>query len=226
MDVIVVGGGIIGMSVAWRLAQSRLRVAVYDAGKIGGESSWAGAGMLAPGGEFLERTRWSDLAVESLGLYPAFIRELEEESGTTIDFRQCGAMEFAFTDRQWSELVERSARQREMGVRTEVVKTGQMFYPDDAVVNPRDVVAALRIACERRSVELHESERVAEVRVAGGEIRTPQQGSCAVLAAGAWSSAIPVTVDGETQRLPSFRAGTRPFGFLPAFRRSRADSQE
>src|SRR5271156_2552091 len=89
----VVGGGIIGMSIAWRLAQRGLRIEVFDAGRIGGEASWAAAGMLAPGGEVDAPSRWAKLAVTSLQLYPDFVRELESESGITIDFRQCGAVE-------------------------------------------------------------------------------------------------------------------------------------
>src|ERR1700726_3541640 len=89
----VVGAGIIGMSIAWRLAQRGLKVEVFDAGRVGGESSWAGAGMLAPGGEVDAPTRLAQLTVDSLGLYPEFVRGLESESGLPIDFRQCGAIE-------------------------------------------------------------------------------------------------------------------------------------
>src|SRR5438067_9303465 len=92
-DTIVVGAGIIGLSIAWRLAQRGLRVTVLDAGKAGGEASWAGAGMLAPGGEVAERTDWSDFALHSLGLYPGFIAELEQESDSRIDYQRTGAIE-------------------------------------------------------------------------------------------------------------------------------------
>ena len=47
----VIGGGIVGASIAWRLAQQGKRVVLFDKGRIGEQASWAGAGMLAPGGE-------------------------------------------------------------------------------------------------------------------------------------------------------------------------------
>src|SRR5882672_8913432 len=50
-DAIVIGAGIIGSSIAWKLAAAGLRVTLLDARQMGGEASWAGAGMLAPGGE-------------------------------------------------------------------------------------------------------------------------------------------------------------------------------
>src|SRR3981081_1003965 len=92
-DTIVIGAGIIGLSIAWRLAQSGRRVTVIDAGKVGAEASWAGAGMLAPGGEVTERTEWSEFALHSLRLYPDFIAELERESGCSIDYQRTGAVE-------------------------------------------------------------------------------------------------------------------------------------
>src|SRR6266849_1561772 len=96
--VTVLGGGIIGLSIAWRLAQRGRHVAVIDAGRRGGEASRAGAGMLAPGGEFAGDTVWTPLGLESHALYPKFVKELSEESGSTIDFRMCGGVELATSD--------------------------------------------------------------------------------------------------------------------------------
>jgi glycine oxidase len=174
----VAGGGIIGMSIAWRLAQMGIGVTVYDRGRIGGEASWAGAGMLAPGGEYTVRSRWSELGVESLALYPEFCRELEEETGNKIDFRLCGAMECAFSDEEAAKLHNRAQSQRAMGIRSERISDREVFFPDDAVVNPRDVVDALRIACERRGVELKENEAIEKVE------------GPTIIAAGAWSGTI------------------------------------
>ena len=85
-DAIIVGAGIIGASIAWRLSQSGLRVLLLDAARMGGEASSAGAGMRAPGGEIEQPSPWIDLAIASLRSYPAFIAELEEETGCQIDF--------------------------------------------------------------------------------------------------------------------------------------------
>src|SRR5207249_10966560 len=95
MDVIVIGAGIIGSSIAWRLAQRGLRVMLLDAGRIGGEASWAGAGMLAPGGEVTERTVWSDFTLHSHRLYTEFVAEVREESGCPVDYQRDGATEIA-----------------------------------------------------------------------------------------------------------------------------------
>ncbi|MFO0365097.1 MAG: FAD-dependent oxidoreductase, partial [Acidobacteriota bacterium] len=65
MQITVVGGGIIGCAAAWRLAQGGARVTVCDRGRMGGEASWAGAGLLAPGGECGEVSRWGRLGVAS-----------------------------------------------------------------------------------------------------------------------------------------------------------------
>ena len=69
-DAIIVGAGIIGASIAWRLSQSGLRVLLLDAARMGGEASSAGAGMLAPGGEIEQPSPWIDLAIESLRCTP------------------------------------------------------------------------------------------------------------------------------------------------------------
>lgn len=212
MDVVVVGAGIIGGAIAWRLAQAGLRVALLDAGAMGGEASWAGAGMLAPGGEVEKPGPWSALAQESLALYPAFAADLEAESGLAIDYRACGAIEVARGEEEWRQLGARAEAQRAAGIHSRPLDAGELraaaplaagefsralFYPADAVVDPRRVMRALRAALsargvrveERRAAESIELETaVARVRTAGGVM----EAGAAVLAAGAWSGAIPV----------------------------------
>jgi len=206
-DVLVIGGGIIGGSIAWRLAQAGAAVTLMDAGAVGGEASWAGAGMLAPGGEIAGRSRWSEFALESLALYPAFVEELASETGLEIDYRLCGAVEIARTEAEWQDLLARRAVQSEMGIRSEVSGEG-LFYPDDALVDPRDVTRALRCACERRGVRIREQTRALAVRVAQGLAEVETGGgaltaSAAVLAAGAWSGAIPVDGPGGRIEIPA-----------------------
>jgi glycine oxidase len=85
--VLIVGGGLIGSSIAWRLAQKGARVTIADTGNLGGEASPAGAGMLSPGAEFNEPSVWLDLGIESMRMYPSFVEELQSETGIDTDFR-------------------------------------------------------------------------------------------------------------------------------------------
>lgn len=86
-EILIVGGGLIGSAIAWRLAQKGARVTIADAGNLGGEASPAGAGMLSPGAEFGQPSVWLDLGLESLRLFPAFVEELQAETGLDVDFR-------------------------------------------------------------------------------------------------------------------------------------------
>lgn len=196
-DAIVIGAGIIGGSIAWRLAQAGVAVTLLDSGVLGGEASWAGAGMLAPGGEFVTRSHWAELALESLALYPAFVEELQGESGLPIDYRPCGALEVARSDAEWQELLARRAAQEPLAIRSEIRDDG-LFYPGDAVVDPRHVTRALRCACQKLEVQIHEQTRVLGVRLSGDRVDIETSGgalsaSAAVLSAGAWSGAIRVS---------------------------------
>lgn len=199
------------MSIAWRLAQQRLQVAVFDIGAVGGEASWAGAGMLAPGGEIEERSAWSDFALESLQLYPAFVAELESESGVKIDFRQSGAKDLAFDEAEWTALTARAARQSALGIASSPLPDEQaLFYPGDAMVDPRDTVQALRRACLARGVQIREHEGVTAIYSAiyPGESVDVQShaknysAGSAVLAAGAWSGPVPLFIGGRLRPIP------------------------
>lgn len=86
-EVLIVGGGLIGSSIAWRLAQKGARVTIADAGNLGGEASPAGAGMLSPRAEFGQPSVWLDLGLQSMRLYPAFVEELQAETGIDTDFQ-------------------------------------------------------------------------------------------------------------------------------------------
>jgi glycine oxidase len=223
-DVLIVGAGLIGAAIAWLLSKARCRVVLIDAGRLGGEASAAGAGMLAPGGEYRKPSRAAHFALESLTTYPAFVRELENESGTEIDFRHCGAIELAYDVDRWQALKERAALQRRFGICVDSICPsslsslapgvnqtgihGALFYPKDACVAPTDLLRALRIVCERRGVTILENAPVQRIRSEQGKVTAHLgcvriTGGKLVLAAGAWSSLVPIDHCGEAVRLPA-----------------------
>src|ERR1700683_4273771 len=193
--MIVAGAGIIGLSCAWRLSRCKIPVTVFDAREAGAEASWAGAGMLAPGGEMDEASPLAEMALRGLELYPDFVESLREGSGGPIDYQQCDALERALNDHEAPELKHRAARQSAIGIRSESTRHkgsfAARFYPDDALVNPRDIMAALRTACLRNGVSIHEREPIIEILADGSGVRTPQAGyrdDGVLIAAGSWSS--------------------------------------
>jgi glycine oxidase len=193
--VIVIGGGIIGLSCAWRLAQRGVSVTLFDAGSTGGEASWAGAGMLAPGGEAVEDTPQTRMAIESLKLYPEFVAELVDTACAPIDYRRTGALEIALTDEEAALLDARANKQTESGIRSESTShpgaVSARVYPEDAIVNPREVKSALRTVCLQAGVAIRKNEPVSEILPAGRGVRTTQgtyADDSTLLAAGAWSS--------------------------------------
>lgn len=189
--MIVAGGGIIGLSCAWRLAQKGVAVTLFDARETGAEASWAGAGMLSPGGETNGDSAFARMAMASLAQYGGFVEELEEASGIAIDYCRCGAMEFAFSDEEAAVLEQRAVQQAAIGIRSEAAGPRKRFYPDDALVDPRDVTAALRIACAREGVAFREHEPVLEILRDGVRTGKAEYPDDAVLvAAGAWSSTL------------------------------------
>jgi glycine oxidase len=194
--VIVAGAGIIGLSCAWRLSQAGVPVTIVDRGECGGEASWAGAGMLAPGGEFETSTPLAELALGSLAQYPSYVAELQEETGAVIDYRQCGAVELAFTEDEDRALTARAGGQQAIGIysrRERFNGYAARFYPNDAVVNPRDITRALLSACRRRGVRVIEHDPVLEILEDGAGVRTTlaeYRDNGVLIAAGAWSSGL------------------------------------
>ena len=150
--------------------------------------------MLAPGGEMDEPSLLTEMALCSLRLYPTFVDSLQEASGLSIDYQRCGAIEIALSDSEAEALNSRAARQTRLGILSEPVQHpagAARFYPDDALVNPRDVMAALRLACVRSGVSIHEHEPVVEIFRDGSGVRTARavrHDDGVLVAAGAWSS--------------------------------------
>jgi len=195
--VIVTGAGIIGLSSAWRMARAGLRIVLFDAREAAAEASWAGAGMLAPGGEIDTHSELAAMALRSLHAYEPFVRELEGETGFDIDFQRCGAFELAANEAELAMLRQKADLQRSMGIPSESRAWRDFearFYPEDGIVDPRQVTAALRTACLRLGVTLREHEPVLEIAPDGSWVRTARETISdpdgVLITAGAWSSSL------------------------------------
>src|SRR5438477_3165143 len=94
-DVLVLGGGVIGLTVAYSLARERLRVAVLDRKDFGQEASWAGAGIIPPGNLSQAVSPFDRLRSLSSGQFPGLSAELGERTGIDNGYLRCGGLEFA-----------------------------------------------------------------------------------------------------------------------------------
>ncbi|MGY2083573.1 glycine oxidase ThiO [Blastococcus sp. SYSU DS0539] len=178
-DVVVAGGGLIGLAVAWRAARRGLSVTVVDDAPGAGASA-AAAGMLAPVAEAGYREEGLlRLGLASLASWPAFAAELEAASGVAVGLRTAGTLVLGFDEDDVRELDSLLSFQRELGLAAERLPPretrrrepaltprvrGGLLVEGDHSVDGRAVHAALLVAAGATGVELVR-ERVAEVVV-------------------------------------------------------------
>jgi glycine oxidase len=209
VDVALVGGGVIGLSIAWRLAGAGMAVAVFERDTVGSGASLAATGMLAaatelePGGADLLA-----LSLESQQLWPLFRAELEQEAGIEIDYRGEGTLEIALGRDEVDKLRFRYELQKRSGLATQWLDgasvrarepalrpsvTAGIFAADDHQVDPRRLVPALRRAVATRGGQVFEGLPVLALDMAGGRVGgvVTAQGVCrartVVVANGAWA---------------------------------------
>jgi glycine oxidase len=168
-DVAIVGGGLIGSSIAFELGAEGLRVIVLDRQEPGRESSWAAAGMLSPGPGSLEDAPLAPLAKESLRLYPDYIAAVEEASGRSASFQREGTLEIFFGDHAEGERDSLVAAHRRVGLAAEPIAAdaarkmeeslgaaarAAAWLPEEATVDPRLLMEAVLAGARQRGVEI------------------------------------------------------------------------
>lgn len=112
MKVIVVGGGVIGSSIAFHLQKSRAQVVLLERGAIGGEASSAAAGMLISPIEDDADRRFDELRKASLAMYPMLLREVQRLSGIDVEYAKPGMIRAARTP-ELARKLKSLARRRE-----------------------------------------------------------------------------------------------------------------
>jgi glycine oxidase len=189
VDVIVAGGGIIGLSVALELARTGFRVRVLEKGRVMEEASWAAAGMLA-GHDPEHPPELAELAELSFALYPEYLATLENLSGHSVPLRTrealitCGGQERALSTEE--------AQRRVPGLAAE----GRRFcWRPEVSLNPRDLCKVLPLAVTAAGVVLKQQTEVLAVRGLTGSVEvTTSRGRLSAGAfincCGAWASEI------------------------------------
>ena len=202
-DVIVVGAGIIGLSLAIELNKQGLRVLVVEKGEPGCEASWAAGGMLVDSpAETLPGLR--ELATASARMYPEFVHELEDESGLKIDLRSVGTLLFAGDGKGHSPVTTQADALpqplAELEPALQILNDPEprftALYIKERCVDPRHLTAAAIAAARHRGVDFSSGDHVLALEIANGKasgIRTNKTRFAAgtvVNCAGAWAGQI------------------------------------
>ncbi|MFM9965278.1 MAG: glycine oxidase ThiO [Planctomycetaceae bacterium] len=209
-DIVLIGGGVIGLSIAYELATRGASVRILDQGQLGQESSWAGAGMITPANPDHARSPEARLRAETFIRWPDWAARLHEETGIDTGFARCGGIELAPDDSasQTSALLTKLQTE---GVRAERLGATELrelephlnselseaiHLPEYCQVrNPR-LLKALLAACAARGVKLSPGMPVIgfeqhTARVTA--VRTPTEVITAdqfVVCSGAWSQSV------------------------------------
>jgi glycine oxidase len=210
-DIAIIGGGIIGASIAFELAAERLNVVVVDRKEPGREASWAAGGMLSLAPDSVRDLPLVPFARESLGRYPQFIEAIEDASGKRTNYARDGALEVFLSADAERKCDERLSELRGLGIGLERITEGAarqieraisastraaLWIPEEGTVEPRLLMDALLTAAGNRGVEIRagcgvtglirEGDRCTAL-IAGGEKIVAQH---VVLAAGCFSGEI------------------------------------
>jgi len=244
-DVVIIGGGVMGCSIAYKLAKQGVPGIVLERGRFGGGASGAAAGVISPLWHVdpAVESMWR-LGMRSLELFPSLAAELSE-AGVDPEFRQTGVLKLAFTEEQADELRRNlvwqseleldvvwldpaQVAQREPEVRPAVL--GGVFSPREGYVRGQRLVDSLVHAAGRLGAQFHQGIEVLGLRCEGRRVTgvdTPAGGIDAgqvVLAAGPWSGIparwLPEARDSDSPAIPvrlvkGERILLRKPGFLP-----------
>ncbi|PQO47802.1 glycine oxidase ThiO [Blastopirellula marina] len=212
-DFLIVGAGVVGLSIAYELARHGHKVTLIDKNPIGREASWAGAGLLPPANAEQAWDPMERLRGLSHGLFPKWSEELKEETGIDNEFEITGGLYLARDPGEAASLRMACLQYEEEGVEVERLdgtEVSQRFphvqsnmkilaaawLPGEAIVRNPPHLKALEEGCRRRGVEVlpeteivgwkFEGDRLATVVTKDGELSP----GATCIAAGAWSQVL------------------------------------
>jgi glycine oxidase len=201
LDCLIVGGGVIGLSLAWQLAERGKKVQVIDRGEIGREASWAGAGILPPANRHALAHPLDQLRGLSFDLHREWAETLREQTGIDTGYRRCGGIYLARAAGEAAALSAWAATQVEEGVVVERLDAANLkdrkpngrplaelepaiasnltfraawYLPDECQLRNPWYLRALRRMCELRGVEIVPQCEVVDWNIAGERVQGVQ----------------------------------------------------
>lgn len=209
-DVVVIGGGLIGCTIAWQLALRGLRIRVIERDSPAQAASWAAAGMLSPVGESVNGNPLREAADASFDLFPHFAEALSDATGIDPQFKRSGKLHLAFTPGDLEHMRDVFTRtapgHATMLDAADVLRlepevspgiVGGALVARDYHVDNRLLGRAAWLAAAGAGVQFTTGQAVAEIerdggRVSGVRLATGESiaAATAVLAAGAWSGQV------------------------------------
>jgi glycine oxidase len=228
-SVAIIGAGVVGLGIAWRLAARGVAVSVFDRGAAGQGATHAAAGMLAacaeaePGEEALVA-----LGRDSQARWPAFAEELQQASGIDVELRREGTLVIALTSDDQARLFHHLEFQKKLDLPLEWISAaetrrrephlagklaGAVFSPQDHQVDNRKLATALGVAARAAGASINEHMPVASISSQGRRVDgvvladgRKHAADTVVLAAGAWSRGIASSIpDLPARSLPPVR---------------------
>ena len=212
VDVLIIGGGIMGTSSAWELAAHGAKVLVLERSVPGAEASSAAAGILGAQAEAHAPGAMAELCLASRSRYAKFAATLSKETHIDVGYRQCGVLRVAFERKTATKLAKAAAWQERQQLKVERLSkqslakhepglssklTGGVRFAADSRVEPKALLRALHIAALGRGVRFQSGAFVRRIAVTGeratgvvlddgSELRAHN----VVVAAGSWTSLI------------------------------------
>lgn len=212
-DCIIIGGGIIGMSTARELAIRGAKVAIFDRGQLGMESSWAAGGIISPMRPWAESSELVQLSEYSKNIYQEYVKKIESDSGIDTEYIESGLViinqDHAAKTKLWAGnkniKFEEKFERKVFGLN---LPAHSILLPNIAQVRPPKLLEALRKSLESLSVSVFENTEIKNIEVKNNHFRSvifdngKITADSVIVTAGAWSKMILSNIDVEIDTKP------------------------